>query len=71
MMGTGYYRNVSQWSQGEYSGANNQEDDIQILTSRLALRGDDHGNGFTNASLLLADGNGQVQATTPESYNFV
>ena len=44
LMGTGYNRNVSQWSKGEYSGANNQEDDIQLIGSRLLMRGDDHGN---------------------------
>lgn len=65
LMGTGYNRNVSQWSKGEYSGANNQEDDIQLIGSRLLMRGDDHGNTFASATPLLTDSNGVISATTP------
>lgn len=31
---------VSHWSKGEYSGANNTEDDIQIMTNKLGLSAD-------------------------------
>jgi hypothetical protein len=66
LMGTGYNRNVSQWSKGEYVGANNQEDDVQLIGNKLLLRGDDHGNTFATATPLLSDSNGVISATTPD-----
>jgi hypothetical protein len=44
IMGTGYGRNMSQWSKGEYTNANNQEDDLALLASDLGYRTDDAGN---------------------------
>ncbi|MEZ5536068.1 MAG: Ig-like domain-containing protein [Thiolinea sp.] len=64
LMGTGYGRNVSQWSRGEYTGANQFEDDIQIITSKVGLRADDHGNMMTQATPLLVDADGTVMSTT-------
>jgi hypothetical protein len=66
LMGTGYNRNVSQWSKGEYSGANNQEDDIQLIGNKLLLRSDDHGNTFATATPVLSDSHGVISATTPD-----
>ena len=66
LMGTGYNRNVSQWSKGEYAGANNQQDDLQIIGSYLLFRPDDHGNTLASATALLSDSNGVISATTPE-----
>ena len=66
LMGTGYNRNVSQWSKGEYTGANNLQDDIQIIGSYLLFRPDDHGNNLASATALLSDSNGIISATTPE-----
>ncbi|MGL4206966.1 MAG: Ig-like domain-containing protein [Aeromonadaceae bacterium] len=66
LMGTGYNRNVSQWSKGEYAGANNLQDDIQIIGSYLLFRPDDHGNNLASASPLLSDGAGLISATTPD-----
>jgi len=53
-MGAGYYRNLVQWSKGEYAAANNQEDDTAIITSPTSngfgspngfgYRVDDHGD---------------------------
>ena len=46
IMGVGYSKAISQWSKGEYSGANNKEDDFAVIGQNgLALRADDHGNG--------------------------
>ena len=53
IMGNSYRGQVTQWSKGEYADANNQQDDIQILTDLLGLRLDDHGNTITTASDLL------------------
>lgn len=46
IMGVGYYEPISQWSKGEYSGANNGEDDFIVAEANGApLRTDDHGVG--------------------------
>ena len=64
IMGTGYGRHVSQWSQGEYEDANNQQDDVTIITGKLTRRADDHGN--TNATATpLKIVSGKVTSTTP------
>ena len=42
IMGVGYYSDVTEWSKGEYAGANNQEDDLQKITVYLPYRIDDH-----------------------------
>ncbi|MEV5960614.1 M12 family metallo-peptidase [Kribbella sp. NPDC051952] len=53
IMGVGYSKAISQWSKGEYSGANNKEDDFTVIGQNgLALRADDHGNGTTDATAL-------------------
>lgn len=53
IMGVGYSKAISQWSKGEYSGANNQEDDFAVIGQNgLALRADDHGNGTGDATAL-------------------
>ncbi|TDU89925.1 pre-peptidase [Kribbella voronezhensis] len=56
IMGVGYYRGISQWSKGEYSGANNTEDDYAVIgTHGLALRTDEVGDS-TGAAAALAVG---------------
>ncbi|MDX6261703.1 MAG: hypothetical protein QOH84_3391 [Kribbellaceae bacterium] len=53
IMGVGYSKAISQWSKGEYSGANNKEDDFAVIGQNgLALRADDHGNGTSDATAL-------------------
>ncbi|MDP5293281.1 Ig-like domain-containing protein [Oceanimonas sp. CHS3-5] len=66
IMGVGYYAQVTQWSQGEYSDANNTQDDIQIIGNKLAMRTDDHGNDLASATPLVADAGGNIQSTSPE-----
>ena len=47
IMGVGYYQPVSQWSKGEYAGANNNEDDLATITNttfNFGYRADDAGN---------------------------
>ena len=50
-MGAGYYSNLVQWSQGEYLSANNQEDDLAIITTRngFSYLPDDYANDRTAA----------------------
>lgn len=54
IMGVGYSQPVSQWSRGEYPGANTQEDDLAIIAAGAPLRTDDHGNTAASATNLAA-----------------
>ncbi len=67
IMGGAYQRLVTQWSKGEYTGANNAEDDLSIITTfnGFGFRPDDHTDDATNAtSLALTDaGNGRLAAS--------
>jgi PKD repeat protein len=53
IMGVGYYEPLTQWSRGEYSGANNTEDDFAVMQANGApLRPDDHGDSAAAATAL-------------------
>ena len=55
IMGVGYYVNVVQWSKGEYTSANNQEDDLAIISASYNHFGymvDDAGNTRAAANAL-------------------
>ena len=67
IMGVGYYQNVTQWSKGEYAGANNTQDDIAIVASDLGFADDDHGNTPAAATPLVVSANGQIAVTNPET----
>lgn len=67
LMGTGYGRNVSQWSKGEYYLANNTEDDLAIIAGKLTYRVDDHGDTRASATALVLTGGTNVVSTTPET----
>ena len=55
IMGVGYYKPVSQWSKGEYAGANQLQDDVAVMqTYGIPLIADDHGN--TNAAATVLSG---------------
>jgi Domain of unknown function (DUF4114)/Metallo-peptidase family M12B Reprolysin-like/Calx-beta domain len=58
IMGVGYYKNLSQWSKGEYTAANNTEDDLQIITTKngFGYRADDAGNTLVTAKALSLNG---------------
>ncbi|WP_449398938.1 zinc-dependent metalloprotease family protein [Chryseobacterium wanjuense] len=59
IMGVSYYKNVTQWSKGEYSNGTNHEDDLSIIsntTNGVGYRIDDQGDSFTNATTLNAVG---------------
>ncbi len=46
--------NLTQWSKGQYFGANNTQDDLATITNGngFTYAADDHGNGFTAATAL-------------------
>ena len=52
IMGVGYYENVTQWSIGEYLNADNQQDDIAIITTNngFGFRADEAGNDVASAA---------------------
>ncbi len=53
IMGDGYYRQLVQWSKGEYTNANNTQDDIQIIQNNgIPILADDHGNDQESATAL-------------------
>ena len=53
IMGVGYYKQLVQWSKGEYANANNTQDDIQFIQNNgVILLADDHGNDQASATAL-------------------
>jgi len=64
IMGAGYYMQLSQWSAGEYTGANQTQNDIAIISSKLTAKTDDHSNTRTGATPLVVDATGHVYSTT-------
>ena len=67
LMGTGYGRNVSQWSKGEYYLANNTQDDLATIAGKLSYRSDDHGNTAGTATALVLSAGTNIVSTTPEN----
>lgn len=56
IMGVGYSKEIVQWSKGEYTGANNTQDDLAVmLTQGAVYRPDDHGSTVATATVLSAD----------------
>lgn len=55
IMGIGYYRNLTQWSRGEYARANNTEDDLAIMSisTRTPYLTDDHADSLGPAAFAV------------------
>jgi alpha-tubulin suppressor-like RCC1 family protein len=60
IMGTGYGRNVSQWSRGEYFQANNTQDDLAIIAARVPFRTDDAGDTPATAAAAAVSASGAL-----------
>lgn len=57
IMGVGYYKELTQWSKGEYANATQTQDDLQVIQNYGGtLRADDHGDSLAGASWLSASG---------------
>jgi hypothetical protein len=58
-MGNGSQQKLTQWNKGEYTGAFNKEDDLQIITTQngFGYRPDDTGNTIATAKALTLSGN--------------
>jgi hypothetical protein len=66
IMGNGYYNNVTQFSKGEYSGANQTQDDLAIIAGKLGWRADDHGNAIGAGTALSVGADGSIDSSNPE-----
>lgn len=65
IMGVGYGKTLVQWSKGEYTAANNTEDDLAKISSSthgVGYRADDRGNTLATASAIVTTGSGSVPA---------
>ena len=61
IMGVGYYKPLVQFSKGEYSGANNKEDDFVVAQNYgLPLRLDDYGSTIGTATPFVESESGGV-----------
>jgi hypothetical protein len=67
VMGVGYYNNVTQWSKGEYSFATQLQDDINIISTKLSYRADDHGNTNASPTFLTVGATGVIKSSNPET----
>lgn len=54
IMGTGYYKNLTQWSKGEYANANNKEDDLAKIAGYVGYLPDDYGNTLATSAVFPA-----------------
>ena len=55
IMGSCYYSDIAQWSDGDYYGANNPgQDDVAILMQQLGPRPDEDANDFIDATITGA-----------------
>ena len=67
IMGVGYYRELTQWSKGQYPGANNTQDDLAIITNNtngFGYRNDDYGSTQGTASVLASTTSGGVKTVS-------
>ena len=73
LMGWGGY-GVNQWDKGEYTDANNQQDDLDIITTQngFGYRPDDHGSTIGTATVvdinLSSVANGIIERTNDIDY---
>ena len=54
IMGVGYNKPITQWSRGEYSGANNKEDDFGVIWANGAPAAADEFGGTTGTAGVLS-----------------
>jgi len=64
IMGAAYYKQLVQWSKGEYPDANQRENDLHIIThdNGFGYRPDDHASSRSGATQLLPGPVGDVSA---------
>lgn len=67
IMGTGYNRDVTQWSQGEYYNSDNSQDDLAVISGKVTYRQDDHGDANEVATRLIIEDEISITSSTPET----
>jgi hypothetical protein len=55
IMGVGYYRQLTQWSKGEYARANNTEDDVYLISLYTPLIADAEADNQGTAQSVVGD----------------
>jgi len=52
IMGVGYYKNVVQWTRGDYPLSNNTQDQVALISGRIPRVADEHGSTATTAAAV-------------------
>ncbi|GBL30799.1 protease 1 [Opitutia bacterium] len=52
IMGVGYYKNVVQWTRGDYPLSNNTQDQVALISGRIPRVADEHGSSATTAAVV-------------------
>ncbi len=63
IMGSGWNKELNQWSKGEYTGATQPQDDLAVITNSnngINYRTDDHGGDMLSASTLAIQSDATV-----------
>ena len=63
IMGVGYNKSLVQWSRGEYTSANQTEDDVSIIAGRVGFLADDHADVQAAATALAVDSSGAMSGS--------
>lgn len=50
IMGVGYYKDIVQWSKGEYTDANNTQDDLAVIATFIPVAADEFGDTTATAT---------------------
>jgi hypothetical protein len=67
IMGVGYYKDIVQWSKGDYTGANNTQDDLTVISTFLPVVADEFGSSTSSATVvngLSAEVGGIISSAT-------
>ncbi|MDQ4052419.1 MAG: putative Ig domain-containing protein [Actinomycetota bacterium] len=70
IMGASYNQPVTQWSKGEYPGANNAQDDLAQIATGAAVRGDEDSGGPVSLANGAAANGVVTRSTDVDSYAF-
>ncbi len=60
----GYYRPITQWSKGDYAGANNQQDDVAIIRQRARRERADEGAVHVAGAPAVPAGTAYISSRT-------
>jgi len=68
IMGVGYSKDIVQWSKGDYTGANNTQDDLAVIATYIPVIADEFGDSIAAATVVngLSAEVGGIIATTAD-----